>query len=271
MRLIERARAAEQGVDLTALPATTRSKYERALVALSSRAKEGDWSREQYEAELFDILSRAKEEVNAGNANDSPVSSIQKQELVDTPATEADFAQAQDALKSALGGASSETRTKYERAMNALISRAQRAKMTRTAFANERDQLIERARQEASTGQATDADFSQAQKTLESALGGASSATRTKYERAMNALISRAQKAGMTRAAFANERDQLIERARQEQLADNDAGAKEPFIRARRVETAKPLKREEKPVSGADQEVKEARTRGISAGREPRQ
>jgi hypothetical protein len=148
-----------------------------------------------------------------------------------------------------LAKATSAIRTKYSRALLALISRAQKAGMTRAAFAHERDQLIVRSRQEASAGAVSGQDYDQARKALNSVVGGSQVELRTKHERALSALISRAQKAGMTRAAFEQARDQLLERARQEAATGGDEGAKsqgsrgEPGVRARKVETATGLPR----------------------------
>jgi hypothetical protein len=47
-------------------------------------------------------------------------------------------------------------------------------------------------------------------------VSGSNAGIRSKHERAMNALISRAQKAGMSREAFARQRDDLLSRARRE-------------------------------------------------------
>jgi len=301
-RLIERARAAEQGVDLTQLPAPVRSKYERALVALTDRAQEGSWTREKYEAELADLLARAKEEMSDGggasndggepggevtqarrtyeralaalderakagdwtreryeaeraelaqrlqirDANDgdeSPNSGGEQgpklrskvdraQEKLDDRARRAEmdraqhariseelFERARQALQSATNGADADVRSKYERALALLIKRAQEAEMTRGAFENERDDLIQRARLEAGAVMASQVDYDQAGAALIETLKSADAGTRTKYGRAMVALISRAQKAGMTRAAFEHERDGLISRAREEARA----------------------------------------------------
>jgi len=285
-RLTERARAAQQGVDLTALPAPVRSKYERSLVALTDRAQAGNWSREKYEGELADLLSRAKEEINgrgseastgeitrsrrdyeralaalderakAGgwtreryesertelaerlqirdlNDGEDSSNSSQEQEVGDGPATQADFDQAQKTLGDVVKGAGSDIRTKHERALNALIARAQRAGMTRTAFGKERDRLIARARLEAGDNRATEVDFAAARATLATFVTGVGSDIRTKHQRALNALIARAQKAGMTRAAFGKERDRLIARARLE--SDAAPSAELDFDHARKA------------------------------------
>ena len=315
-RLIERARAAEQGVDLTHLPAPVRSKYERPLVALSERAESGNWTREKYEAELADLLSRAKEELNNGgdvstgdggpegdqgaggavtearrtyeralaalderakaggwtrerheaaraelarrlqilDANtggetsgsegeeDSDLRSKvdRAQEKLEDRARRADMDRAQHqriseelferarsslAVELVQADELSPVRTKHERAMVALINRAQRAEMTRAAFEIERDQILKRAKlemaqtQEAAADEAeatkpTHADFDKAGTALIEELKNAPAETRTKYGRAMIALITRAQKAGMTRVFFERERDELMKRAR---------------------------------------------------------
>ena len=121
--------------------------------------------------------------------------------------------------------------------------------MTRSAFGHERDQLIIRARQEVTAVAAIRGDFIQARKMLAALVEGSKSDIRTKHERALNALITRAQKAGMTRVAFEHERDQLLERARKEAGAgggdgvDTQGEGEGPGVRARRVETAAPVGR----------------------------
>ncbi|MCH2105216.1 MAG: hypothetical protein MK291_01080 [Planctomycetes bacterium] len=315
LRLIERARAAEQGVDLTQLPAPVRSKYERALVALSERAQSGGWSREKYEAELADLLARAKDELDNGRAGDPTAGpsageltqarrtyeralaalderakaggwsreryEAEREELAErlkiqdssgdagssepagdeTSEVRAKVERAQDALderarradmdrkehqriseelyRRARSSMNTELlclqeedplRTKHTRAMEALIRRAQSAEMTRAAFESERDQLLQRARlaiearnADAEAGhdvpKASQADFDGASDALVAAMRSAPADVRTKYGRAMLALIARAQKAEMSRAAFEHERDQLIARAKQEALA----------------------------------------------------
>jgi DNA polymerase-1 len=110
---IERARAAQQGVDLTELPAGVRSKYERALVALTDRAQAGNWSREKYEGELADILSRAKGEMN-GRGSEASTGEITR------------------------------SRRDYERALAALDERAKAGEWTRERYESERTELAER-------------------------------------------------------------------------------------------------------------------------------
>ena len=116
-------------------------------------------------------------------------------------------------------------RTKHERAMEALILRAQRAEMARGAFEAERDQLLQRAKSaveqrqgegEPSGPNATQADFNVALARLSAVSGVLGSEARAKHQRAMNALIARAQKAGMSREAFERERDELLTRAQRE-------------------------------------------------------
>ena len=310
LRLIERARAAEQGVDLTQLPAPVRSKYERALVALTERAQSGGWSREQYEAELADLLKRAKDELKGESDGESEVegevSSGGKTQsrrtyeralaALDERAVAGGWSRERyEAERAALagrlkiretsGGAGGDAeapgggvrdkverakgalddrarragmgrdqhkqiseelykrarssmntellclweedplRTKHERAMEALIQRAERAEMTRGAFEAERDQLLQRARSaveqrqgegEPSGPKATQADFNVALANFSAVAGGLDSEARAKHQRAMNALISRAQKAGMSRGAFERERDELLKRAQRE-------------------------------------------------------
>ena len=104
-------------------------------------------------------------------------------------------------------------------AMLALIARAQKAEMTRAAFEHERDQLIARAKQEARAGAASQADFDAAKKSMAEVVAGQGSDLRSKHQRAMNALISRAQDAGMSREAFERQRDELMSRARREARA----------------------------------------------------
>lgn len=323
-RLIERARAAQQGVDLTLLPTPVRSKYERALVALTERAQAGNWTREKYEAELADVLSRAKDELNGSgddgstgdadpeegaevsvgevpqarrdheralaalderakaggwtrarydaeraelegrlriresNDGEEPSDSSEEQtsgvrpkvgraqEALEDRARRAEmnreqyariteelFERARLALRGVTAGANTDVRTKHERALAALIKRAQKAEMTRAAFEHERDQLLERARQESGADMANQEDFDQARKTFITELEKANPETRTKYGRALIALISRAQDAGMTRSAFGHERDQLIIRARQEVTAV--AAIRGDFVQARKM------------------------------------
>ena len=323
-RLIERARAAQQGVDLTLLPTPVRSKYERALVALTERAQAGNWTREKYEAELADVLSRAKDELNGSgddgstgdadpeegvevsggevpqarrdheralaalderakaggwtrarydaeraelegrlriresNDGEEPSDSSEEQtsgvrpkvgraqEALEDRARRAEmnreqyariteelFERARLALRGVTAGANTDVRTKHERALAALIKRAQKAEMTRAAFEHERDQLLERARQESGADMANQEDFDQARKAFITELEKANPETRTKYGRALIALISRAQDAGMTRSAFGHERDQLIIRARQEVTAV--AAIRGDFVQARKM------------------------------------
>jgi hypothetical protein len=77
---------------------------------------------------------------------------------------------------------------------------------------------------------------------------------RTKYERAMEALITRANKANMTRAAFELERDQLLKRAKEEASALSGvqkAGGgevKRTVGGQRRIETGKPVEPKKSPV-----------------------
>jgi len=311
LRLIERARAAEQGVDLTQLPAPVRSKYERALVALTERAQSGGWSREQYEAELADLLKRAKDELKgesesevegevssggktqsrrtyeralaalderavaggwsreryeaeraalagrlkireagggAGGDAEAPVGGVRDKVerakgALDDRARRAGMGRDQhkqiseELYKRARSSMNTELlclweedplRTKHERAMEALIQRAQRAEMTRGAFEAERDQLLQRARSaveqrqgegEPSGPKATQADFNVALANFSAVAGDLNSEARAKHQRAMNALIARAQKAGMSREAFERERDELLKRAQLEARA----------------------------------------------------
>lgn len=323
-RLIERARAAQLGVDLTELPAPVRSKYERSLVALTERAKAGGWTREKYEAELNLILGRAREELgdrsgggvggepepeapgagtgaetsqsrrdyaralaalderakaggwtreryeaeraelamrlqirdagdgagaessdggsaDEGAAGQADVSDARSkveraQDVLDARAQRAEMdrvqhsritkelhERARQALQQITQGADPDLRRKHERALSALIERAGEAGMTRAAFEHKRDQILERARQEANTGMATQEDFDQARRTFTAELVGVPVETRTKYGRALLALISRAQRAEMSRAAFGHERDQLIARAREEAASSGAA------------------------------------------------
>ncbi len=326
LRLIERARAAEQGVDLTQLSAPVRSKYERALVALSERAQSGAWTREKYESELADLLSRAKDELDNERVNEEGAQGSEgemtparrtyeralaalderavaggwtreryeaeraelarrlqirdssdgeeapdsaqgegadvrskvgrAQDALDDRARRAEMDRAQhqriseELIKRARASLAAElqsesegspVRKKHERAMAALIVRAQKADMTRAAFEAERDQILERAKLEMAKEQekpevkavmATKADFDGAKDALVEELKTAPADTRTKYGRALLVLISRAQKAGMTRAAFEAERDDLIRRAQEEaragaaKQADFDAAQK---------------------------------------------
>ena len=216
-----------------------RRTYERALIALDERAKAGDWSRERYEAERAELARRLKiRDTNEGD--ESPGSEGEEgselrskvdraQEKLDDRARRAEMDRAQhariseelierarQALQSATDGADADVRLKYERALALLIKRAQEAEMTRAAFENERDDIIQRARLEASAVKASQDDYDQAGAALIETLKGAGADTRTKYGRAMVELISRAQRAGMTRAAFEHERDDIISRARQE-------------------------------------------------------
>lgn len=353
-RLIERARAAEQGVDLTQLPTLVRSKYERALVALSERAQAGSWTREKYEAELAELLSRAKDELDNGQVSGSDEGGAQgsdgektqarrtyeraltalderakaggwtreryeaerselarrlqirdsndegepsdsaegegadvrskvgrAQDALDDRARRADmdraqhqriseelFERARSSLASELIRAAKESpvRTKHERAMKALIARAQKADMTRAAFEAERDQILKRAKREMTQVQgegaakveeakATQADFDGARDTLVKELKSASAGTRTKYGRALLVLIARAQKAGMTRKAFEHERDELIGRAQEEARA----GA------ANQVDFDAALKGLSDVVSGSGAGIRSKHERAMSA------
>ena len=186
-----------------------RKKHERAMSALIVRARKADMTRAAFEAERDQILKRAKLEMV--QSQDAVVAEVEE-----TKATQADFDGAKDTLVAELQSASADTRTKYGRAMLALIARAQKAGMTRSAFERERDELIGRAQEEAGGGTASQADFDAAQKGMSDVVKGSGADIRSKHERAMNALISRAQKASMSREAFGRQRDELTSRARQE-------------------------------------------------------
>ena len=299
-RLTERARAAEQGVDLTLLPASVRSKYERALVALSERAQAGNWSREKYELELQDVLSRAKAEMSASSQEG------------DTPALKAPGASkkpsgakvAQDKSQASVEPGLHDARREYERGLVALDERAKAGGWSRDRYEAERAELAQRVglksggdQSAGGEGEVAPGSKLEARKKLgraEGALedrarragmkreqheklteelfqrarsqmainlvclstspGPPSHALRTKYERAIEALITRAKKADMTRAAFELERDQLLKRAKEEASAFSDgqeesSGAvKQGTKSKRRIETAKPVEPKKSPV-----------------------
>ena len=298
-RLVERARAAEQGVDLTALPASVRSKYERALVALSDRAEAGGWTREKYESELQEVLSRAKAELVAGGQGGSvstqKASGVEvkpgatKKPLSDSKAKQPGTYDARREYERGLvalderakaGGWSREryeseraelaqrvglklqgdqsasgegdiapdpklgARKKLGRAEEALEDRARRAGMKREQHEKLTEDLFERARSQMAINLVG----------LSTSPGLPSSTLRTKYERAMEALITRANKANMTRAAFELERDQLLKRAKEEASAfsgdegASEKGAKKGVGSKRRIENAKPLERKKNPA-----------------------
>ena len=192
------------------------TKHERAMEALINRARRADMTRAAFEAERDELLKRAKLEMAQIQEEAEP-------KVEEAKATQADFDGASDALVKELKSASADVRTKYGRAMLALISRAQKAGMTRAAFDRERDELIGRAQEEARAGAAEQADFDAALKQMSGVVSGSGAGIRSKHERAMNALISRAQKAGMSREAFERQRDELLRRARQEAGAGNGA------------------------------------------------
>jgi len=78
---------------------------------------------------------------------------------------------------------------------------------------------------------------------------------RTKYERAIEALIGRAKRAEMSRSAFEIERDQLLKRAGEEASAlSDDQGLKKDEAEkgsdaSRRIEKAKPVQPKKAPVA----------------------
>ncbi len=299
-RLIERARAAEQGVDLTALPASVRSKYERALVALSDRAEAGGWTREKYDSELQEVLSRAKAELVAGGQA-SPALTQKAAEVDAKP----------EAVKGPIGNPkadkqpeSYDARREYERGLVALDERAKAGGWTRERYESERAELAQRVGLKLGGGQSASGEgdvtsdpklearkkLGRAGEALEDRARRAgmkreqhekltedlferarsqmainllslstspdlpSHALRTKYERAIEALITRARKASMTRAAFELERDQLLKRAKEEASAfPGDEGASEKggeqgVGSRRRIENAKPLERKKSPA-----------------------
>ena len=304
-RLIERARAAEQGVDLTALPAPVRSKYERALVALSDRAQAGDWSREKYESELKALLSRAKDELNNSGQESSPVSQEDSgpgakpgeskvgKGVVSTGASSGDSSEPYDA------------RREYERGLVALNERAKAGGWSRERYESERAELAQRVglKLETSQGDGSGAVEEASDKNIEarrklgraeealedrarragmkreqheklsedlyararlqmasellclSTVAGPGHDVRTKYERAIEALIGRAKRAEMSRSAFEIERDQLLKRAGEEASAlSDDQGLKKDEAEkgsdaSRRIEKAKPLKPKKAPVA----------------------
>ena len=209
LRLIERARAAEQGVDLTALPASVRSKYERALVALSERAQAGNWSRERYESELQELLSRAKEELNNGGqesssiAQDDPVSvtkpgdSKSKKGVVSTDPSTDPY----------------DARREYERGLVALNERAKAGDWSRERYESERAELAQRvglklgASQGDSSGAVEEASDQQT-------VSDKKTEAREKLGRAEGALEDRARRAGMKREQHEKLSEDLYTRAR---------------------------------------------------------
>ena len=299
-RLIERARAAEQGVDLTALPASVRSKYERALVALSDRAQAGNWSREKYEVELQEVLSRAKGELSAG----SQESSSSPQKTVGAGEKPGSAKGGQNNPQANQGAGLSDARREYERGLVALDERAKAGGWSRERYESEREELARRVglksgadQSSSGGGGSTPSPNLEARKKLgraEEALGNRArragmkreqhelltqelfdraraqmtinlialpmksglpgNDVRTKYERAMEALITRANKANMTRAAFELERDQLLKRAKEEASALSGvqkAGGgevKRTVGGQRRIETGKPVEPKKSPV-----------------------
>lgn len=299
-RLIERARAAEQGVDLTALPASVRSKYERALVALSDRAEAGGWTREKYESELQEVLSRAKAELVAGG-QESPVLTQKAPSVGVKP----------EAMKKPLGDSKADkqpgaydARREYERGLLALDERAKAGGWSRERYESERAELAQRVGLKLGGDQSAGSEseiapdpklearkkLGRAEEALENRARRAgmkreqhekltedlferarskmavnlislpaspdlpSHAVRTKYERALEVLITRAKKADMTRAAFELESEQLLKRAEVEASAfPGDQGAsggkaKQGVGSKQRIENAKPLKPKKSPV-----------------------
>jgi hypothetical protein len=299
-RLIERARAAEQGVDLTALPASVRSKYERALVALSDRAQAGNWSREKYEVELQEVLSRAKGELSASGQD----SSSPPQEARGAGEKPDSAKVGQNDPQASQGADLSDARREYERGLVALDERAKAGGWSRVRYESEREELARRvglkseADQSSSggggitpkpnlearkkLGRAEEALENRARRagmkreqhelltqelfdrarsqmatnliSLSASSGLPGNDVRTKYERALEALITRANKADMTRAAFELERDQLLKRASEEASAFSDdqktsgGEVKRTVGGQRRIETGKPVEPKKIPV-----------------------
>jgi hypothetical protein len=299
-RLIERARAAEQGVDLTSLPASVRSKYERALVALSERAKAGNWSREKYELELQEVLSRAKAEMGASGQEGDPPALKAAGASKKPSGAKAAQGKSQASVKPGLHDA----RREYERGLVALDERAKAGGWSRERYESERAELAQRVGLKSGGDQSASGEGDiapdpklEARKKLERAEpvledralraamsrekyeklmedlferarsqmainllclstspGPPSHAVRTKYERAIEALITRAKKADMTRAAFELERDQLLKRANEEASAffdgqeESSGDVKQGTKSKRRIETAKPVEPKKSPV-----------------------
>ena len=309
-RLIERARAAEQGVDLTTLPASVRSKYERALVALSDRAQAGNWSREKYEIELQEVLLRAKGELGAHGQGVPPTTQKTAGATVKTGSEKV----AQDDSQTSSRPGLSDARRDYERGLVALDERAKAGGWSRERYESERAELAQRVGlksggdQSASgeddiapdpklearkkLGRAEEALESRARRAgmkreqhekltedlferarsqmainllcLSTSPGPPSHAVRTKYERAIEALITRAKKADMTRTAFEFERDQLLKRANEEASAffdgqeESSGDVKQGTKSKRRIETAKPVE----PKKSTVEKVVPAGSRG---------
>ena len=137
-----------------------------------------------------------------------------------------------------------EARKKLGRAEEALGNRARRAGMKREQHELLTQELFDRARSQMATNLIS----------LSAKSGLPGNNVRTKYERALEALITRANKADMTRAAFELERDQLLKRASEEASAFSDdqktsgGEVKRTVGGQRRIETGKPVEPKKIPV-----------------------